>query len=583
MARRSLSVAFVLAAPVVGQDPAAVQSVDALVEALVTEDRAVDAQVELLRRGEGPAEALGRAVLHGWPGNPRDTIARAAAARVLIELGARGVPAFDDLEECLRDPYVPGEAVVAAMQALVVITPFAGEKGRALADRLTENPRRTGSGYRREVFGHWLQLVSSAEVDAAGATVDELLATFASSNPYAIATACRALTARCDELGRTGRILRALQGVVDEEFERNSRWSWSIAGRSCSWPLDDATVRWLRTQASLAICAHAPDDDHALLGRSQQLFDLDPEVRIAAARWLGQKRRPDAGRWLLDAARAGTPETALAALAAIQRIGPTLRHLGPDLKELAETAREPVAAAAQSTLRVLAPDVEDVPPIRSVLEIVGSGLPDGSSIRLAAERRRLQEWLDRDGWRNRHLLQDDARHIDAFHALSTDDGGPGDRNVRWIPVRIPPDEWRPGHWEPSLAEELGDVVDAAPPGAVGPRRERLRPLPWIVELVPTDRRETAFTREDCERLVPQTWSHGRSFAFLLRAEHAAEMTGLKTRLFRRGGSLLHVVDGLAVWVRPITENEGFNHPGGGFAIRPGSEDRSRALLRMLDR
>ncbi len=553
-----------------------------LVQELVSDDPAVAvaAQVELFHRGTSVAARLGRVVVEGWPDDSRDEIGRGAATRILMDLGPRGVPAIGTLLACTRDPDLPGFAVDDAMFALIRIAPYATGEDRDRCHALFEEASRSFDGFRPEFDRRCLQLFSSLAVDGAGATSGELLEHLDTANPYAIVTACRALAARRDEFrGERREVVARLQEFLKQPFP-DAFWFWRSGRFEQNRRLGTAEIVWLRTEASLALAAYAPDDERTLLAICQRLFDMDPAVRVAAARELGRRRTPDAARWLADAARDADPDVALAALDALVRIGPPARHVLWRLDPPVSHPDPRVTATIRVVQRTLAPELE-THPIRSRLEILSSGVPNGSGVRLDEERRRLIVWLDRNGGSNRFALEDDVRAIEAFQAMSADAGGPESRSMRWVPVRVLPDERRPGHWSDGLARTLYGIVRAAPEGTIGPNGERLRPAPWVVELIPAAHGHSI--ARDQIRALDRGWPSSDAYSFNVREAATEAMAALCKDVQSGSGMFLYLIDGLAVDVQPGGPFSLTKPDTGCFTLRPGSEDRRGALQAMLDR
>lgn len=572
-----LSVVFVLGTAGAQQpaEPARVDPPTAeLIAALAMADAgAAKAQLELLRRGSVVAVPLAELIDTAWQRGDAGARSGAAAARVLIELGPGAAPAFAQLLACVRNPHSAPEAVWHAAMVLERIGPFAGPRRQELLDLVVEHAlRRRNKGVFHQAFFAWsTRIASSLAVDARGADVDALLDLLEEWNPFARVTACRALAARCDELkGHRPRIVAALRELVLEEHDHRE-WTWFVAGTQHRWPNGDAVVRWLRTEASLALATFEPGDPDAMLGHSQRLFVLDPDQQIDAIRALTRIRDPDCGPWLLDAARQSTAPVAIAALEAIEKIGPTLEHLGPELFAFETVSTGLVHEAAQRVRRGIAPDADRSSPIEPRLEIVGCGIDPTGPIDLEAETARLRRWLDRDSGRNRQLLQADVRHIRTFPARPAGNAGTLSPRMRWVPVRRLPDVRRPGYWQPSAGTGEAPAVLAAPNGAVGPAGERLAQLPWIVELLPADPEGWTFTADDCAVL----WMTADASSFTLRigAARQADFAKQRRALVQRNGTLAVLVDELTIGVRtPGSPLEGLT-----IALSAGAGDRLPAL------
>ncbi len=551
---------------------AAQPGADDLLRQLASTEHGARAQLELLALGEPVVPQLADLLAHGMRGEAGEAQARAAAARVLLELGPRATGAVPALRTCITDPHIPVQPLLDAALVLARVAPFAGSARRELVEFLRGNPPRAGYAVRAELRAHWQQLVSSIALDA-GAELDVLLAALTGSNPYALATACRALAHRAiGWRSQRSRIARALTEVVDHQFQPDEEWTWTVADERFAMTFTPQLVTWLRTEASLALAAFAPDSAACMLGQCQRLFALDPATRTEAAGWIGAARHPDAARWLLDAAEAAPADVAVAMLRATAAIGPTARFVAPRLAALEQHDDEDIAAAARLARLTVAPDRDVTAPAPS-LQLYASGLPRRLDHTAEDERNRLLAWLDADGGRQRAALQDDERAIAAFHALPADAGGP--RWIRWLPVRIAADPWRPRHWAPSHAATLGLVVDAAPAGSIGADRERLRPLPWVVELIATEAAAASFGDEDLGRLHKRP-PNPRSFSFRPREAAEESLLRIKRAALARAGSLLLVVDGLVVSVQPMVDGL-LPSWANAFTLSPAASDRLPAL------
>jgi hypothetical protein len=122
---------------------------------------------------------------------------------------------------------------------------------------------------------------------------------------------------------------------------------------------------------------------------------------------------------------------------------------------------------------------------------------------LAAERARLQEWLDRGG---RERVLADAKALDAFHA-DRQHGPLAGANLRWYVHRVKENPKAPGRWlwsmtmppmarlrefcVPLFAAE--DWNDGAMPDAI---KTRPAPLRELVELIAVNMDEAHFENED---------------------------------------------------------------------------------------
>ena len=152
------------------------------------------------------------------------------------------------------------------------------------------------------------------------------------------------------------------------------------------------------------------------------------------------------------------------------------------------------------------------------------------------------------------------------------------RALRWIPVRVLPDELRPGHWSPSCGTDGEDVVDASPHGAVGTERERLRPLPFVLELMPVDTSGmhvsaddvVGVRRADSPQQAREVWRYD------VREERLDTVRGWLAELATRRASVLVAVDGLAVYSSEVVATSTFIH-GRGFIVFRGADDRADAL------
>lgn len=544
------------------------------IAALAEPGRALHAQVELLVFGAAAAVPLAERL--GAP--DLDEVTRGAATRVLMELGPHGVPGFEVLAGYLREPYLPAGVVESAVHVLVRIGPFAGERAQRLGDALAA--ANQASGWRREALAWRGPLVPALRFRGDQATLVELLDELQRDDPIVRAIACRVLAARRVEFAREApAVVASLCAVIDEEVAAEAgRWRL-VAGVMHFEVPTPVSVRALRTEASLALLDFAPDDPRTLLGHCQRLFDLDPERGILAATALGRMRHPDATRWLVDCASSTVhPGLALEALDAVRRIGPPAASEAHRLEELARVPDARIAKAARLVLRVVAPDREDEAPRTGRLEVFELGLPPGSPIELRRERVRLMAWLDADAGAQRLALQDDERAIDAYHGLSAEDGGPLHPDARWLPIRVFPDELRPGSWRASSSHEPEAVVDAAPIGTLGPERTRLLPLPWILELVLVDAgREhlragdvLGFGNVSAYGQTRPTWVIQVDDARLGPiAEWLVEIAG-------RSGTVGYALDGLLVSQHSIDPPVELRHVLW-FGVRDGHDDRIAVL------
>ena len=546
------------------------------IAALADPGRVVRAQVELRAFGAAAAVPLAEAI--GAP--DLDEVARGAATRVLMDLGPHGVPAFELLAGYLREPYLPASVVENAVYALLRIGPFAGERAQRLGDALAA--ANQASGWRREAMAWRGPLVPALRFRGDQATLVELLGELQRDDPIVRAIACRVLAARRDEFAHEApAVVASLGALIGEEVSaEQGRWRYFAGAAQLEVPTRES-VRALRTEASLALLEFAPDDPRTLLGHCQRLFDLDPERGILSAKALGRLRHADATRWLVDCASSTVhPGLALEALDAVRRIGPPAASEAHRLEELAQAPDARVAKTARLVLRVVAPDREDRAQRTGRLEVFELGLPPGSPIELRRERARLIAWLDADAGAQRLALQDDERAIDAYHGLSAEDGGPLHPNARWLPIRVFPDELRPGFWRASGSHEPEDVVDAAPVGALGPERTRLVPLPWILELVLVDAgRERVragdvlgFGTVSVYGQTRPTWVMHLDDARLASiAEWLVEIAG-------RSGTVGYVLDGLLVSRRSLDLPVELRHLLW-FGVRDGHDDRIAVLRR----
>jgi hypothetical protein len=508
------------------------------IEVLGDPEQGARAQLELLRIGAPAAGSLGRAVVEISDHRAGDAVASAGAARVLIELEAAGLPAFATLCACIEDRHSAEFAADLAAQVLQVQLPFAGRAGRDFVGRAS------GAKPWRPTVARWLTWWTAAvAVDGAGGSFDALIEQLHEGEPETVVAACRVLAARPGRFAhRRARIVRSLVGFLERPAPREPILQRRSDGVLVGGLLSEQAVSRMRTFASLALAAHEPGHGLAALGHCQRLFALDPEVRIEAARALGPLQRPEAGRWLLDALRAGPDEVGLAAVAAIERSAPVMRHLVPELLDRAAAADDAVGRAARRAVRAIAPELDSMAPIRARIELVAAGLPKESADRLAAARARLTAWLDADGGRARRLLQDDVRRIEQFAAARPTVAGSEPAAIRWLPVRIGPDPFRPGHWHRHDGLLRRGGVSAAPVGSVGPRGERRRTLPFFVVLLPVDPTEPSFADEavylnSLEQQLPG------AFLWAVPGSQREDPEGMGAG---PGGARMVVVDGLVV-------------------------------------
>jgi hypothetical protein len=508
------------------------------IEVLGDPEQGARAQLELLRIGAPAAGSLGRAVVEISDHRQGDAVASAGAARVLIELEAAGLPAFPVLCACIEDRHSADLAADHAAQVLQVQLPFAGPAGREFVDRTS---RATPW---RPTVARWLMWWTAAvAVDGAGGSFDALIEQLHEGEPETVVAACRVLAARPGRFAhRRERIVRRLVDFLERPALREPVLQHRPDGVLVGVPLSEPAVSRMRTFASLALAAHEPAHELAVLGQCQRLFALDPRVRIEAARALGPLQRPEAGRWLLEALRAGPDEVGLAAVAAIERSAPVMRHLVPELLEFAADQDGVAAQAARRAVRSIAPDLDSMAPIRTRIELVAAGLPKGSADRLAAARARLVAWLDADGERARRLLQDDVRRIETFAEARSTVAEDDPAVIRWLPVRIGPDPFRPGHWVRHDGLLRLGGVSAAPVDSVGPDGERRRTLPFFVVLLPVDPARTSFSG-DAVRLHSLEQQLPGAFLWEVPAAQREDSQGMPAG---PGGARMVVVDGLVV-------------------------------------
>lgn len=561
-----------------------------LLSALAKDEDGTATMVELRRRGAACAAALAESLRVPHLGDHELVRARERALRVLHDLREAGAPAVPALVACLRDTELSDWIVTGAAAALVRIAPFAGEQRRPLLDALPRGMERRRD-WRREWYASWEGLVSSLAFDALGQGRPELLAALEGEDPHARNAACAALVARQAEFAEhADAIATALRAELDRAMSLENVWHWRADGIELSCTTSLAGWRAMQTEVARALHAYAPEDPKACLAVCQELWDLDPQRRIAAAGWLGDQRLVDAGHWLcLIAEDLGAPTTAFAAIDALRRIGPELGHLAPRLHVVAARARgsEAVSRAAprlatlaRATARALDPGLETREPVRGRVQILGSGVDHVAAIDLDAERARLVAWLDRDGGAERHRLRHDERVIADYHALASDRGGRISARIRWLPLRVLPDELRLGFWMKQDALLRSDCVIAAPADHVGPGFERHRDVPWVVVLVPCDAERGAFSAGELHGVREGVDRFGRAvMQCSIHREATAAFAALTRELLANDDSLLLLVDGLVIG------SAVFNGVGGSqaaFVLRPGCEERLLAVRTKLE-
>ncbi|MFO1053084.1 MAG: HEAT repeat domain-containing protein [Planctomycetota bacterium] len=547
-----------------------------LVAELATNPDPRSAQVELRWRAQESAAALAHALRVGFDGVPLEAAARGAAARVLTEIGSAGGLAFDELVECVRDQALPADVVDLAAWALIHVSPFApAAKRRDFAASVMA--ARRSDVWRPELQRWRTQLLGALSVDGSGASVGELESILLDTDLSRVATACRVLRARATEFAPLRReIATVLAATVEMEFD--SSCVLGVAWCHALPSLTDSEARMLRTDAASALLAYAPSHASTLLGHCQRLFDLDPKLRIEAAKTLGARRDADAGHWLVEALRVETDaDVAMAMLEATARIGPDLAWLAPALVDACKDHDDRLVRMSRAVARAFDADFEQHARIAPTFEIVELGIDSKEGIDLKTEVACLTAWLDADDGANRRAIQLDPTAIDAFHALASADGGPRDARLRWVPARILPHPFHPGLWIDSLGKRFEGVVVASPRDALGPGRARLRSLPWLIELVPSDRRRPHVTQDDLELRGDR---HATTFEYV--ALRRAEFEDWYLDAALRGGVFARLVGGLTVsFEAPIRGHDTKGH--GYLWIDDAASDRLDTVRAMLQR
>lgn len=573
-----------------GQRPGAEATAAELLASLARDEDATASMVELRRRGAGVAAELAESLRGPHLGDFELIRARERALRILFDLREAGVPAVPGLVACLRDPELSDWIVQGAAVALVRIAPFAAASQRELLDALPRGTERR-SGWRREWLAHWEALISSLAFDAHAAGLPELVAALEGDDPHARNAACAALVARAPELvEHRESIVAALRAELARPISSDKVWRWRADGVELSSTTSAAGWRSMQTELARALHAYAETDESAYLAVCQELWDLDPERRLAAARWLGDRRIVDAGPWLcLVAEDLNAPPTALAAIDAMRRIGPELAYLAPRLLAVAARARgneavqastPRLAALARTTAHALEPSLESRAPVRGRVELIAAGVDHAPAIDVAAERARVIAWLDRDQGAARLRLRQDERVIAEYHGLRADQGGPQSARIRWLPLRVLPDEFRPGCWERPDEFFGPDCVVAAPAEHVGPGLARHREVPWIVVLVPSDTDRRVFRAEDLSGFQEGVDRFQRAVVrFGMHREAAPGFEALlrDARASRQG--VLVAVDGLVIACAPplfVSSSQC------AFTLRPGCDERLVALRTRIE-
>ncbi|MBI5852424.1 MAG: hypothetical protein HZB39_15525 [Planctomycetes bacterium] len=578
-----VSFAVVLLDPLVSQSPLADRSADALIAMLASDDDATPAMVELRRRGASVARALAVELRRPMLGDHAVQAAHERAARVLYDLREQALPAFDELEACLRDAELAPWVAQSAASILVRVAPFCGDaRGDLLA--LLPETARGGGGWRQEAMAMHQGLVSSLAFDGAGAPLIDLLDALEGEDPFARNAACAARVARRTTFQlRRVEVLGALRAALDRQITPDRTWQWTADGRSLMCLTTEDGWRAMQTEVARALHAYEPDDERGLLAVCQELWDLDPAMRIAAAKWLGDHRLVDAGRWLVAVAEdLGEPPVAMAAIDALRRIGPDLAHLASRIlavgKRAAEDervrARTPrLPALARATARALDPQLDLRPPVRGRVELLAAGIGHIAVVDVVEERRRLTAWLDSDHGAPRHRLRSDERLIAEYHELAPEQGGRASPRVRWVPMRVAPDEFRPGYWTAPEGFRGDELVVAAPREFLGPGWERHRAVPWIVVLVPVDAERPRLTATDL-------WGFrevaGPSLEFACHRESVESFARLLREARIASDALILAVDGLAIAAAPES-GQRMRIP-----LRPVTDDRLAALRNKIE-
>ncbi len=447
-----------------------------------------------------------------------------------------------------------------------------------------------GGAWRRDWLSLHPALISSLAFDGAGAPLIDLLDALDGGDPFARSAACAALAARAESFAdRREEIVAALIAALDRSIPPTQIWRWTADEKPFSSITTVDGWRAMQTEVALALLAYAPDDERCLLGMCQRLWDLDPEVRIAAARWLGDKRLTDAGRWLMEIAEdTSAPPVAFAALDALRRIGPDLAHLAPRIQALgarvsddelvrAQTPR--FAALARATARAIDPQLDVRPRVTGRVELLAAGVGHRESIDIDTERQRLIAWLDEDNGAQRQRLRSDERVIADYHLLTAGQGGRLSQHIRWLPMRVTPDEFRAGYWSDVGGLRASELVVASPHDWFGPRWERHRAMPWIVVLVPVDLERPRFTAAELWGFREVTNTLGPILECVIHRERSGEFDGLVRETMLSGDSLMLTVDGLVV---AATRNGGHSSRRLQLPVRSGSDDRLTALRNKIE-
>ncbi len=118
------------------------------------------------------------------------------------------------------------------------------------------------------------------------------------------------------------------------------------------------------------------------------------------------------------------------------------------------------------------------------------------------------------------------------------------------------------------------TVCAAPAGVIGEGRNRLSPLPWVVEMIPTARSGLHLNRADMHRL---RLSRPEGFSIVTRGRQKGLLQRLTDEASRRELCVLCVVDGLMVWAHAWREPPDPEQDRMAFGFLPASTDRKRAV------
>ncbi|HLQ39219.1 MAG TPA: hypothetical protein VK348_15530, partial [Planctomycetota bacterium] len=137
----------------------------------------------------------------------------------------------------------------------------------------------------------------------------------------------------------------------------------------------------------------------------------------------------------------------------------------------------------------------------------GSFNMDGVKFDLAAERKRLEEWLQGGG---KDLLLMNPRNIEQFHSRAPAQGGPlaGAANLQWFVRRIEPSLKNPKFWSTSYAQGSSELAQATVTvfdhnspdewngGQVPAALLRGKARPCLLELVAINMKERHFQGSD---------------------------------------------------------------------------------------